>query len=202
MLYWNCLRIFCSRMIENSNFFKITHSKSWVNFPVATKTPETKYWFCGSLKPNWRIVTKISWLIWEKSPKTPLKKPGWKSWQSLYNYLLCVQNKSKNFYQGNFPWNCLKYFPLFSYIFHEIFFSRFRLINKLGDPVRAVASKAIHLIGQLLEAHSAMTPIVLEEIEHLLYRPNVNAKAQYYGNFFLWKFSKFPCFIPFHEIFN
>ena len=65
------------------------------------------------------------------------------------------------------------------YLFFSFFF--FRLINKLGDPVRAVASKAIHLIGQLLEAHSAMTPIVLEEIEHLLYRPNVNAKAQYYG---------------------
>lgn len=64
------------------------------------------------------------------------------------------------------------------YLFLSFFL---RLINKLGDPVRAVASKAIHLIGQLLEAHSAMTPIVLEEIEHLLYRPNVNAKAQYYG---------------------
>ena len=56
-----------------------------------------------------------------------------------------------------------------------------RLVNKLGDPVRAVASKAIHLIGQLLENHPAMTPIVMEEIEHLLYRPNVTYKAQYYG---------------------
>ena len=81
----------------------------------------------------------------------------------------------------------VKLLEIFSLVFLYIsrdFFSRFRLINKLGDPVRAVASKAIHLIGQLLEAHSAMTPIVLEEIEHLLYRPNVNAKAQYYGNFF------------------
>ena len=57
----------------------------------------------------------------------------------------------------------------------------FRLVNKLGDPARAVASKAIHLIGKLLETHAAMTPVVLEEIEHLLYRPNVNSKAQYYG---------------------
>ena len=81
----------------------------------------------------------------------------------------------------------MKLLEIFSLVFLYIsrdFFSRFRLINKLGDPVRAVASKAIHLISQLLEAHSAMTPIVLEEIEQLLYRPNVNAKAQYYGNIF------------------
>ena len=69
------------------------------------------------------------------------------------------------------------FYQLFVYIF--LTFSR--LVNKLGDPVRAVASKAIHLIGQLLENHPAMTPIVMEEIEHLLYRPNVTYKAQYYG---------------------
>ena len=56
-----------------------------------------------------------------------------------------------------------------------------RLVNKLGDPVRAVAAKAIHQISKLLEAHQAMTPIVMEEVEHLLYRPNVSPKAQYYG---------------------
>ena len=77
------------------------------------------------------------------------------------------------------PHHC---FPIISRYF--FFLIVFRLINKLGDPVRSVASKAIHLISQLLEAHSAMTPIVLEEIEQLLYRPNVNAKAQYYGNIF------------------
>ena len=136
------------------------------------------------MKPNWRSVTKLSWLIWEKFLKTLLKKPGWKSWQSFYNYLLRVQNKSKNFCPGNFnfPWNFIwQLFSNFTKFIFVLLVFFFRLINKLGDPVRAVASKAIHLIGQLLEAHSAMTPIVLEEIEHLLYRPNVNAKAQYYG---------------------
>ena len=56
-----------------------------------------------------------------------------------------------------------------------------RLVNKLGDPTRSVAAKAIHQLSKLLEAHPAMTPVVMEEIEHLLYRPNVNPKAQYYG---------------------
>lgn len=53
-----------------------------------------------------------------------------------------------------------------------------KLVNKLGDPTRSVAAKAIHMLGKLLEAHPAMTSVVLEEIEHLLFRPNVNAKAQ------------------------
>lgn len=56
-----------------------------------------------------------------------------------------------------------------------------RLVNKLGDPMRSVAAKAIHQISKLLEAHPAMTEIVMEEIEHLLYRTNVSPKAQYYG---------------------
>lgn len=56
-----------------------------------------------------------------------------------------------------------------------------RIVNKLGDPVRAVAAKAMHQISKLLQAHPAMTEIVMEEIEHLLYRPNVSAKAQYYA---------------------
>ena len=54
---------------------------------------------------------------------------------------------------------------LFIYNFRiNVFLTFSRLVNKLGDPVRAVASKAIHLIGQLLENHPAMTAIVMEEI--------------------------------------
>ena len=34
-----------------------------------------------------------------------------------------------------------------------------RLVNKLGDPTRSVAAKAIHQVSKLLEAHPAMTPI-------------------------------------------
>jgi len=54
-------------------------------------------------------------------------------------------------------------------------------INKLGDPVRSVAAKATYQIGLLLEKHPAMKAVVLDEIERLLYRPNIAAKAQYYG---------------------
>ncbi len=60
-----------------------------------------------------------------------------------------------------------------------------RLVNKLGDPVRSIAAKAIYQLGKLLESHPAMKLVVLKEVERLLFRPNVNPKAQYYGICFL-----------------
>jgi len=60
-----------------------------------------------------------------------------------------------------------------------------RLVNKLGDPTRAIAAKAMYQLGQLLERHSAMKHVVVSEVERLLYRPNISPKAQYYGICFL-----------------
>ena len=60
-----------------------------------------------------------------------------------------------------------------------------RLVNKLGDPVRSIASKAMYQLKVLLEEHSAMKGVVMAEVERLLYRPNVSAKTQYYGICFL-----------------
>ena len=60
-----------------------------------------------------------------------------------------------------------------------------RLINKLGDPSRSIAAKAMYLLSQLLERHSAMKWVVVAEVERLLYRPNIAAKAQYFGICFL-----------------
>lgn len=61
-------------------------------------------------------------------------------------------------------------------------------MNKLGDPSQKVASKSIYCLGQVLIAHSAMKQVVLNEIEKLLFRPNVSSKAQYYGICFLTQF--------------
>ena len=60
-----------------------------------------------------------------------------------------------------------------------------RQINKLGDPSRSIAAKAMYLLSQLLERHSAMKWVVVGEVERLLYRPNIAAKAQYFGICFL-----------------
>jgi len=60
-----------------------------------------------------------------------------------------------------------------------------RLTNKLGDPVRSIAAKAMYLLSQLLEKHPVMKWVVVGEVERLLYRQNISAKAQYYGICFL-----------------
>ncbi|KAF2904304.1 hypothetical protein ILUMI_01869 [Ignelater luminosus] len=62
------------------------------------------------------------------------------------------------------------------------------IINKLGDPSRKVASKSIYCLTQLLHEHSNMQGVVLGEIEKLLFRPNIQPRAQYYCLCFLSQF--------------
>ncbi|CAM9974900.1 unnamed protein product [Lampetra planeri] len=59
------------------------------------------------------------------------------------------------------------------------------LTNKLGDPAHKVASRAAYLLEGLLARHPNMNGVVCREVERLLHRPNVGAKAQYYGVCFL-----------------
>ncbi|CAH0547490.1 unnamed protein product [Brassicogethes aeneus] len=59
------------------------------------------------------------------------------------------------------------------------------IVNKLGDPSQKVASKAIYCLTQLLFKHSNMQGVVLNEIEKLLFRPNISNRAQYYSLCFL-----------------
>ena len=61
----------------------------------------------------------------------------------------------------------------------------FLLVNKLGDPDKQVASKVSHLLGRLLQEHSAMTRIVATEVMRLVFRPNVSERAQHYATGFL-----------------
>ena len=60
-----------------------------------------------------------------------------------------------------------------------------RLVNKVGDPTRAVATSTVAQLERLLQQHGNMKPTVVSEMERLLYRPNINTKAQYYGLCFL-----------------
>jgi len=59
------------------------------------------------------------------------------------------------------------------------------LVNKLGDPDYKIAANASHLLSQLIARHPVMKTVVVGELERLLYRPNISAKAQYYGVCFL-----------------
>lgn len=71
------------------------------------------------------------------------------------------------------------------------------LVNKLGDGEAAVAAKASQLLLRLLTAHPNMKPVVVAEVERLVYRyrnllpsslttgpldrPNISQRAQFYG---------------------
>jgi ribosome biogenesis protein MAK21 len=63
-----------------------------------------------------------------------------------------------------------------------------QLVNKLGDPHQTVASKAIYYLQQVLQKHPNMQPVVLEEVEKMIFRPNIQSKAQYYAICFLIQF--------------
>uniref|UniRef100_A0A0P4WBJ8 CCAAT-binding factor domain-containing protein n=1 Tax=Scylla olivacea TaxID=85551 RepID=A0A0P4WBJ8_SCYOL len=57
--------------------------------------------------------------------------------------------------------------------------------NKLGDPARKVAAHAMYCLRTLLQRRPTLKSKVLAEVEVMLYRPNINTKAQYFGLCFL-----------------
>ncbi|XP_063959012.1 CCAAT/enhancer-binding protein zeta-like isoform X2 [Lytechinus pictus] len=59
------------------------------------------------------------------------------------------------------------------------------IVNKVGDPDYKVASKAVHWLQKLVDVHSMMKIVVVQAVEELLFRPNINTKAQYYAVCFL-----------------
>lgn len=60
-----------------------------------------------------------------------------------------------------------------------------QVVNKLGDPEYKVASKASYLLETLLHKHPNMKGVVCTEVAHLMFRPNISSKAQYYCTCFL-----------------
>mmetsp|Transcript_4823 Transcript_4823/g.20733 ORF Transcript_4823/g.20733 Transcript_4823/m.20733 type:complete len:749 (-) Transcript_4823:208-2454(-) len=59
------------------------------------------------------------------------------------------------------------------------------IVNKIGDPERKVATKAIYSLQKLLEKHPAMKSIVLSQVEELVFRKNVKRRTQYYAITFM-----------------
>ncbi|KAM8832147.1 CCAAT/enhancer-binding protein zeta [Spinachia spinachia] len=60
-----------------------------------------------------------------------------------------------------------------------------QVVNKLGDPEYKTAAKASYLLELLLHKHPNMKAVVCCEVERLMFRPNISAKAQYYAVCFL-----------------
>lgn len=59
------------------------------------------------------------------------------------------------------------------------------LVNKLGDTMKKVASRALSNLNSLLYKHPRMKLVVIDEVERLLFRNNISKRAQYYGVCFL-----------------
>jgi len=60
-----------------------------------------------------------------------------------------------------------------------------KLVNRLGDPVRTIASKAMYCLTGVINEFADMKDVVVREVERVLYRTNISGRAQYYGICFL-----------------
>ncbi|XP_034481769.1 uncharacterized protein F23B12.7 [Drosophila innubila] len=59
------------------------------------------------------------------------------------------------------------------------------LINKLGDPVPKIASKALHHLSEVAKKHPNMCGVIVAEAEKLLFRNNISERAQHFALCFL-----------------
>lgn len=59
------------------------------------------------------------------------------------------------------------------------------LVNKLGDPVKEVASKALHHLTEVSLKHPAMCGVIANETEKFLFRNNITEHAQHFALCFL-----------------
>ncbi|KAM8710489.1 hypothetical protein ACLKA7_017155 [Drosophila subpalustris] len=59
------------------------------------------------------------------------------------------------------------------------------LINKLGDPLPKIASKALHHLSEVAQRHPNMCGVIVAEAEKLLFRNNISERAQHFALCFL-----------------
>lgn len=59
------------------------------------------------------------------------------------------------------------------------------LVNKFGDTVHKVASKAMYTLRLVLKHRPNLNSVIFEEVRKLLFRSNIKQRAQYYGICFL-----------------
>lgn len=59
------------------------------------------------------------------------------------------------------------------------------LVNKLGDPSKMIASKALHHLTEVSFKHPAMCGVIANETEKFLFRNNITEHAQHFAMCFL-----------------
>lgn len=59
------------------------------------------------------------------------------------------------------------------------------IVNKLGDPIAKIASKALHHLTEVAHKHPNMCGVIVTETEKLLFRNNISDRAQHFALCFL-----------------
>ena len=59
------------------------------------------------------------------------------------------------------------------------------IVNKLGDPIPKIASKALHHLTDVAHKHPNMCGVIVAEAEKLLFRNNISDRAQHFALCFL-----------------
>lgn len=65
------------------------------------------------------------------------------------------------------------------------------IVNKLGDPVTKIASKASYRLQQVLFKHPNMSGVIVAEVERLLFRPNISESTQHFALSFLTSIARY-----------
>lgn len=76
------------------------------------------------------------------------------------------------------------------------------LVNKLGDPNKKVAVKALYHLTEVVKKHTAMCPVIVTETEKLLFRNNISPNAQHYALTFLAAISTYGDFSSCEKMIN
>ncbi|GFS73134.1 hypothetical protein NPIL_386201 [Nephila pilipes] len=69
--------------------------------------------------------------------------------------------------------------------FEEEQFLLENLVNKMGDPIPKVGSHVCHQLSTVLNQHAKMKTVVVQEVERLIFRPNLTDRTKYYALCFL-----------------
>lgn len=107
------------------------------------------------------------------------------SLHSLLEFLRNVQNAIQGGQEANKKQAIICASKLLSYAPEKEQMLLSMLVNKLGDPSKLIASKALHHLTEVSFKHPAMCGVIANEAEKFLFRNNITEHAQHFALCFL-----------------
>ncbi|KAJ6233137.1 ccaat-binding factor-related [Anaeramoeba flamelloides] len=59
------------------------------------------------------------------------------------------------------------------------------LVNKLGDNDRKICSQVAYYLSKITTRHPLMKPFIIQEVESIIFKPNISEKAQFFSLVYL-----------------